>query len=68
MLAGCNALLSVFFFMITLYDLKLVGRVNVRLVFHTIICCVTALGAIKIEQHPEWLLDSEGRARPLFRR
>jgi hypothetical protein len=22
----------------------------------------------KIKQHPEWLLDSEGKGRPLFRR
>ena len=67
-LAGCLALLSILFFVLALYEFKLVGRVNLRLVFHAIFDAVAALGVFKIKQHPEWLLDSEGRSRPLFRR
>ncbi len=68
MFTGCFALLSLFFFVMILYNLKLVGRVNLRLAFDAIISCIAALGFFKIRQHPEWMLDSEGRDRPWFRR
>ena len=65
---GCLALLSLFFFLMALYEFKLTGRVNLDPVFHAIICSAAALGFFKIQQHPEWILDSEGKTRPLFRR
>lgn len=67
-LAICLALLSVGYFVLTLYNLKVVGRLDLDPVFHTVICAVAALGCFKIKQHPEWLMDSEGRSRSWFTR
>ena len=68
MSAGFFVLSSLFFFVMTLFLLKLVGRLSLRLIFDSIISCVLGFLMAKIKQHPEWMLDSEGRSRPWFRR
>jgi hypothetical protein len=66
--AVINALLSLLFFVLTVYEFGLTKRVNFHTVFHGVLCCVVAVGSVKIQQHPEKVADYEDRIRAFFQR